>query len=119
MNIKEKGEKVMKLIIAIVHDEDAHGLVEELTDRNYRVTKLASTGGFLKAGNTTLLLGVEKEKIDEVIAVIKETCQSRKEIAPAPTPMMGQTGVFMTYPIEVQVGGATIFVVDVDRFEKV
>ncbi|KXG74164.1 cyclic-di-AMP receptor [Thermotalea metallivorans] len=109
----------MKLIIAIIHDEDAHNLIEQLMDQNYRVTKLASTGGFLKSGNTTLLIGVEKEKVDAVIEIIRNTCESRKEIAPAPTPMMGGTGVFMTYPIEVQVGGATVFVLDVDRFEKV
>jgi len=108
----------MKLIVAIIHDEDAHDLMEKLTDHQYGVTKLASTGGFLRAGNTTLLIGVENEKIDEVIDIIKDTCKSRKEVAPAPTPMMGSTGVFMTYPIEVNVGGATIFVLDVDRYEK-
>jgi uncharacterized protein YaaQ len=108
----------MKLIVAIIHDEDVHGLVQQLMDENYRVTKLASTGGFLKSGNTTLLIGVEKEKVDTVIGIIKDTCETRKEIAPAPTPMMGGTGVFMTYPIEVQVGGATVFVLDVDQFVK-
>ncbi len=108
----------MKLIVAIIHDEDAHDLVEQLMDENYRVTKLASTGGFLKSGNTTLLIGVEKEKVETVMGIIRSTCETRKEIAPAPATMMGGTGVFMTYPIEVQVGGATIFVLDVDQFEK-
>lgn len=108
----------MKLIVAIIHDEDAPKLMEKLTEQGYRVTKLASTGGFLRAGNTTLLVGVEKEKIDDVINIIKDKCSSRKEVVSAPTPMMGNTGVFVTYPIEVQVGGATIFVLDVDRFEK-
>lgn len=108
----------MKLIIAIIHDEDAHNLVDKLTEAQYGVTKLASTGGFLRSGNTTLLIGVEGEKVDSVIDIIKETCKSRKEMAPAPTPMMGSAGVFVTYPIEVNVGGATIFVIDVDRYEK-
>lgn len=108
----------MKLIIAIIHDDDAHILIEKLTDHQYRITKLATTGGFLRSGNTTLLIGVENEQVDEVIEIIKETCKSRKEVAPAPTPMMGNTGLFMTYPIEVKVGGATIFVLDVDRYEK-
>ncbi|TCO78624.1 cyclic-di-AMP receptor [Marinisporobacter balticus] len=108
----------MKLIIAIIHDEDAPNSIEKLTNQGYRVTKLASTGGFLRGGNTTLMVGVEKEKVDAVIAIIKDTCKSRKEIASAPTPMMGNAGIFITYPIEVQVGGATIFVVDVDRFER-
>ncbi|QZY55314.1 cyclic-di-AMP receptor [Crassaminicella profunda] len=108
----------MKLIIAIIHDEDSTTLIKKLTEQGYGVTKLASTGGFLRSGNTTLLIGTEKEKVDCAIEMIKDTCKSRKEIAPAPTPVVGNTGIFMTYPIEVQVGGATIFVVDVDRFEK-
>ena len=54
----------MKLIIAIVQDEDAPGLIEDLTEEEYRVTKLASTGGFLKSGNTTLLRGVEDEQVE-------------------------------------------------------
>ncbi|AOT70289.1 cyclic-di-AMP receptor [Geosporobacter ferrireducens] len=108
----------MKLIIAIVHDEDTHNVMEKLTDQAYRVTKLASTGGFLRAGNTTLLVGVEKEKVQDVIETIKATCKNRKEIAPAAAPMMGASGVFMSYPVEVQVGGATIFVLDVEQFEK-
>jgi uncharacterized protein YaaQ len=57
----------MKMIIAIVQDDDALDLVDELTERNFRVTKLATTGGFLKSGNTTLLMGVEKEKVEEII----------------------------------------------------
>ncbi|PAB58091.1 cyclic-di-AMP receptor [Anaeromicrobium sediminis] len=108
----------MKLIIAIVHDEDAQGVVEKLTENGYGVTKLASTGGFLRAGNTTIFVGVEKEKVDKVIDIIKDMCKSRKEIATAPTPIMGNAGLLATYPVEVKVGGATIFVIDVDRFEK-
>ncbi|RKD28827.1 cyclic-di-AMP receptor [Thermohalobacter berrensis] len=109
----------MKLVIAIVQDEDAPKLVDNLMKNNYRITKLASTGGFLKSGNTTLLIGVEKEKVDDVIEIIKKLCKSRKQVttSPSPTPMTG--GVYIPYPVEVQVGGATIFVVDVDKFEKV
>lgn len=108
----------MKLIVAIIHDEDAKNLMDKLTEQSYRVTKLASTGGFLRAGNTTLLVGVEASKVDAVIEIIKDKCKSRKEIAPTPTPIMGNTGVYVSYPIEVNVGGATIFVLDVDRFER-
>ncbi|WP_053954881.1 cyclic-di-AMP receptor [Inediibacterium massiliense] len=108
----------MKLIIAIIHDEDAPHLVKKLTQEGYRVTKLSSTGGFLRSGNTTILVGVEKEKVSQVIDIIKEKCKSRKEMAPAPTPIMGNAGIFVGHPVEVQVGGATIFVVDVEQFEK-
>lgn len=108
----------MKLVIAIVQDDDSADLVDLLTEANFRVTKLATTGGFLKAGNTTLMIGVEKEKVDEVLALIEETCKTREQIVSTPSPMAGTSGVYVPYPIEVQVGGATIFVVDVDKFIK-
>lgn len=116
-NIKERGKK-MKLVIAIVHDEDSHKLVEKLTESNFRVTKLASTGGFLKSGNTTLLVGVEKEKAGEVIDIIKDMCKTRKEIMTS-SPIIGDSSGYIPIPIEVVVGGATIFVVDIEQFEKV
>jgi uncharacterized protein YaaQ len=109
----------MKLVIAVVQDDDAIDLVDVLTEANYRVTKLATTGGFLKAGNTTLMIGVEKERVDEVIKIIEEVCKTRKQVVTSPSPVAGSTGVYVPYPIEVQVGGATVFVIDVDRFEKI
>ncbi len=109
----------MKLVIAVVQDDDADDLVEKLVQQRFSSTKLASTGGFLREGNTTLLIGVEKEKVDEVISIIKEICKSRKQTFTTPIPPTGSAGVFIPYPIDVKVGGATIFVVDTDRFEKV
>lgn len=109
----------MKLIIAIVQDDDSADLVEILMDSGFRVTKLATTGGFLKAGNTTLMIGVEEEKVDQVITQIEEVCKTRQQIVSTPSPVAGSTGVYVPYPVEVEVGGATIFVVDVDKFVKV
>jgi uncharacterized protein YaaQ len=109
----------MKLVIAIVQDDDASDLIEVITDKGFRVTKLATTGGFLKAGNTTLLIGVEKEKVDEVLAIIEEVCKARKQIITSPSPVAGSTGVYVPFPIEVDVGGANVFVVDVDKYIKV
>jgi len=114
-----RGLVYMKLVIAVVQDDDAIDLVDVLTEANYRVTKLATTGGFLKSGNTTLMIGVEKERVDEVIKIIEEVCKTRKQIVTSPSPVAGSTGVYVPYPIEVQVGGATVFVIDVDRFEKI
>lgn len=108
----------MKLVIAIVQDEDSNSLVDNLTDKNYRVTKLATTGGFLKSGNTTLMIGVEKTKVDEVVKIIEDECKTRKQVVTSPSPTTGATGVFVPYPVEVNVGGATVFVVDVDKFVK-
>lgn len=108
----------MKLVVAIIQDEDSNILIDRLTEEEYRVTKLATTGGFLKSGNTTLIIGVAKEKVQNVVNIIKDECSTRKQVVTSPTPTAGTTGVFVPYPIEVTVGGATIFVVDVDQFMK-
>ena len=108
----------MKLIIAIVQDEDASRLVSNLMNEGFGVTKLATTGGFLRAGNTTLLVGVEEDKFDGAMHVIEKVCKSRKQIATSPTPAAGATGVYVPYPIEVMVGGATVFVLNVEQFIK-
>ena len=109
----------MKLIIAIVQDEDSSRLVSNLMNEGYSVTKLATTGGFLRAGNTTLLLGVDEEKFDGAMHIIEKVCKSRKQIATSPTPTAGGvTGVYVPYPIEVMVGGATVFVLNVEQFIK-
>ena len=107
----------MKLVIAIVQDDDAVDLIEELNDKDFRVTKLATTGGFLKSGNTTLM--IEKEKVTDVVKVVEDVCKMRKEIIQTPTTISNGTGMYMPYPMEVEVGGATIFVLDVDQFIKV
>lgn len=104
----------MKLIMAIVHNEDEHKVITELQKNNFSVTKLCSTGGFLKSGNTTLLMGVDDEKVDDAISIIEEHSRSRKRMvntSPLPDIAAG-------YPYEVEVGGATIFVMKVERFEK-
>lgn len=111
----------MKLVLAIVQDDDAIDLIEELTDKDYRVTKLATTGGFLKSGNTTLMIGVEEKEVKNLINVIEDVCKRRKEMVPTSTPntIGTNSGMYFPYPIEVEVGGATIFVLDVDQFYKV
>ena len=109
----------MKLIIAIVQDEDSSRLISTLMNEGFSVTKLATTGGFLRSGNTTLLLGVDDSKFDAAMTVIEKVCKSRKQIATSPSPMAGSAGVYAPYPIEVMVGGATIFVLNVEQFMKV
>lgn len=108
----------MKLIVAIVQDQDAPTLIDELTEKEYRVTKLASTGGFLKSGNTTLLIGVEDESVDEVVDIIESTCKTREITTSLLTVSMpGDT--YIPYPLEVQVGGATLFILDVEQHIKI
>lgn len=88
--------------------------------QGFGVTKLATTGGFLKAGNTTLLLGVDDSRVEEAIHVVESVCKSRKQISTATTTITGIShGEYPTYPIEVTVGGATVFILTVDQFIKV
>ena len=109
----------MKLMIAIVQDEDAGRLIGELMDHNFGVTKLATTGGFLKAGNTTLLIGLNEERYDECLSLIEKICKSRRQVATSPVNMSSaSSGMFAPYPVEVTVGGATVFVLSVDQFVK-
>ena len=110
----------MKLIIAIVQDEDSSKLLSRLMQKGFGVTKLATTGGFLRAGNTTLLLGVNEDRMDEAIGIIEEVCKSRKQVTTATTAIAGIThGEYAAFPVEVTVGGATLFVLTVDQFLKI
>jgi len=120
--VKKRGDDCsVKLIIAIVQDEDSSRLLSELMQQGFGVTKLATTGGFLKAGNTTLLLGIDDERLNEAISVIESVCKSRKQISTAPSALVGGMthGEYSSFPIEVTVGGATLFVLSVDHFMKV
>lgn len=110
----------MKLIIAIVQDEDASRLVNQLMKNGFGVTKLATTGGFLRAGNTTLLIGVDDDKLSSVMEIIEKICKSRKQLTATPSSVsaMGAMPGAASYPVEVTVGGATVFVLTVDQFVK-
>ncbi|MFV8829707.1 cyclic-di-AMP receptor [Alkalihalobacterium sp. APHAB7] len=108
----------MKLIIAVVQDKDSNRLSEALVKTEYRATKLASTGGFLKAGNTTFLIGTEDENVDDVLQIIKDNCKSREQLVAPISPMGGNADSYVPYPVEVQIGGATVFVLPVEQFEQ-
>jgi uncharacterized protein YaaQ len=109
----------MKLIISIVRDEDGTNVMHALNEEGFSVTKLATTGGFLKSGNTTLLIGTDESNVQKAIDTIKDKCEKREQVVSSPVPISNMNGGYTTYPIEIDVGGATIFVVDVERFEKV
>ncbi len=108
----------MKLVIAVIHDEDAHKLMEALTCKGHMATKLASTGGFLKTGNTTFLIGVPVEQVQNVTDIIKEHCKTEKQMTLISPPIPTNIDGCMPYPVEVTVGGATVFVVDVEQYLK-
>jgi uncharacterized protein YaaQ len=107
----------MKLIYAIVNNDDSHPVSNALTQRGFAVTKLASTGGFLMSGNTTFLVCSDDEKVDEIIEIIKDHSRKRKQFVPSASSY--GAGSYTSFPVEVSVGGATVFVTDIERFEKV
>ena len=105
----------MKLIIAVVNRDDANDVVRNLSRNGFSSTRLSTTGGFLLAGNTTLLVGVEEEQVDRAMVLIRECAHSRRLLV-APSSEINYS-YFPAMPVEVTVGGATVFVVDVERFE--
>lgn len=108
----------MKLVVAIVSKEDAEKTVAALTKEEFRATRIDSVGGFLKEKNSTILVGVKPAEVKKVLAVVGKVAKSHKEQL-TPTPTMGGPGdFFMADPVEVTVGGATVFVLDVDQFER-
>jgi len=108
----------VKLVTAIVHSEDAGNLVDALLEKEFRATRLQSSGGFLKQGNATILIGVEDDQVDAVLEIISASCHSRRQFVNPMPPIMEPGEFYMPYPVEVEVGGATVFVVPVERFER-
>ncbi|MFN7253049.1 MAG: cyclic-di-AMP receptor [Anaerobacillus sp.] len=108
----------MKLVVAVVQDKDSSNLANALVKGNFKATKLASTGGFLKAGNTTFIVGTEDENVKDVLTIIKDNCKNRDQLVAPISPMGGNADSYIPYPVNVKVGGATVFVLPVDQFEK-
>ena len=106
----------MKLLLAIVQDADVNFLMDALTENGYRVTRLSTTGGFLKKGNTTLLIGVEEEKLEEVLDIIEKNCKRRNTTTTIINPSAESSLLTNTVPVDITVGGATIFILDVDQY---
>lgn len=109
----------MKLVFAVVNGDDSPAVSKALSKNGFRATKLASFGSFLSSGNTTFLICVEDDQVDAVIGIVEQKCHHRKQFVPN-TPSYGSpiTGQMPTMPLEVPVGGATVFVTNIERFEK-
>ena len=108
----------MKLVVSIIHSDDAPQLIEALTQRGHRATVISTTGGFLREGNATVLIGTEDANVEDVLAIIRENCHARRQyINPLP-PVVEPGELHMPQPVEVEVGGAIVFVMDVERFER-
>jgi len=107
----------MKLVIGIINSDDANDLLAEITKASFQATKLSTSGGFLKMGNVTVLVGVEDDKVDEVVEIFKTCCSRRTQMIPTTPPYMGE-GFVSAAPVQVTIGGATLFVIDVDKMIK-
>ena len=108
----------MKLIIAIVQDEDTQTLTEALVGAGYRFTKVSTTGSFLRTGNTSLLIGVEDDVVPTIMGILRRTCRRRTQVAVPYSPALEPGLLYMPENFEVEVGGAVVFVIDVERFER-
>ena len=105
----------MKLIFAIVNKDDSNMVASALIRAGFPTTKLATTGGFLKAGNTTFLLGVDDSRVDEVIEVISKYSKKRTQMVSS---SIYGASEYTAFPVEITVGGATVFVLNVEQFIK-
>jgi uncharacterized protein YaaQ len=108
----------MKLIIAIVQDEDADNLTDALIADGFRITRIGTTGSFLRMGNSSLMVGVEDEQVPQVVAIIRRVCRRRKQMAVPYSPALEPGLLYMPENFEVEVGGAVIFIHKVVRFER-
>lgn len=106
----------MKLVFAVVHSDDSRAVMAEMTKEGFYFTKLSSSGGLLKSGNVTLMAGVEDDKVDSLIDLLRQFSSQRKQMI-QPSPIYGNE-MFVSEPVEITVGGATVFVLDIDRFVK-
>ena len=108
----------MKLIVAIVQDEDTPALTDALVESGRRFTKVSTTGSFLRTGNTSLLIGVEDNEVELVMATLRRTCRRRTQVAVPYSPALEPGLLYMPENFEVEVGGAVVFIIDVERFER-
>ena len=109
----------MKMIMAILHKDDELETIEELNIAGYMVTKLATTGGCLKKKSTTVMIGVEEDRLEEALDVLQKYAGHRKEtVYQSVTMPHGEMSAVPPVPMEVMAGGAAVFIVSLDDIRK-
>ncbi len=106
----------MKLITAIVQDKDTTKLSNAFVKANVRATRLSTSGGFLRSGNTTFMIAIGADRVQEVLDIIKDVSQKRKQFMVPPISLDAGGDHVGAYPIEVEVGGATVFTQEIESF---
>ena len=119
MTAREQGATEQnKLVIAIVQDEDANSLADDLVANNFGLTRINTAGGFLRQGNVSFLIGTPSDRLGELLTIVRANCQTRTQYVNPIPPIMEPGEFYIPYPVEVQVGGATVFVIDLERYER-
>ena len=108
----------MKLLITIVHERDYGKVSEALLAAGFKFTKVSSTGGLLRDGNVTLFIGVDEEEVETLLGLVQDSCKAREQYVNLPPPELMPAGTFIPNPVKVSIGGAVVFVIDVERFER-
>ena len=108
----------MKLVLAIINNDDNMAVTSALTRENFMVTQLSTTGGFLLTGNTTLLVGADDNNVGRVEAIIQQFSKARMSNPTATTDSLGKGLADGGIAPDVRVGGATVFVLNVERINK-
>ena len=107
----------MKLIIGIVNNDDVNELLGALSKASFQATKLSTSGGFLKLGNVTVMIGAEDDKVDEIVEIFRACCSRRTQMVSTTPAYLGE-GFISASPVEVPIGGATLFVIDAEKMIK-
>lgn len=102
-----------------MQERDAGKLMDALTGAQYQATMLASTGGFLREGNSTILIGLEESQVEDLLEIVRRTCHRREQLLTPMPPVVEPVDSYVAYPVKVEVGGAIVFVLDVDRMERI
>ena len=114
-----KVSSLMKLVLSIINIDDAHNVSDSLMRAGYQVTKLSTTGGFLRTGNVTFLTGVDDKEVENVIKIIRSKSNKRKQTVPTTQTCFGSKAALNSaIPFNVNVGGAIVFVLSVEDFRK-
>ena len=108
----------MKLVMAIINSDSQRALLDAMARNGFSATVISTTGGFLRMGNTTLFCGAADDRVQNLLAVIRDTCPSRTQYVTPLPPVMEPGEVNIPMPVEKQVGGATVFVMNIEHFEK-
>ena len=108
----------MKLVLAVINNDDSRAAITALTGQDFFVTQLSTTGGFLLVGNTTLLIGTSEERLGEIKEILKKYCKTRTKTGPSAS-ARGRSMLNNSIEEEVTVGGAVLFVLSVDEFDRI